>query len=73
MRKALVSPNEPVHSGYRVADVVDVAFSVAAPLFWVDCEDHIQPDVHFYDVESAQILPAPDIAQSNADDSIRFA
>lgn len=34
---ALISPNEPRETGYRVAQVEDVPNEVASPLFWVPC------------------------------------
>ena len=44
MKKALVSPNETrriseTEIGYLIADVVDVEFDVASPMFWIDVPD----------------------------------
>lgn len=58
--KALISPNEPVATGYRVAEFADAEFQVAGPLFWLevpaldgDCGSY------YYEPESAQVLPVP--------------
>ena len=58
--KALISPNEPVSTGYRVAEFADAEFPVAAPLFWLevaaldgDCGSY------YYDPPSEQVLPVP--------------
>ena len=61
--KALISPNEPAYSyggnllGYRVAQVNDVEFPVAPPLFWTDCPDDCVADLWYY--SSGQCLPKP--------------
>lgn len=59
MRKALISPNELVESGYRVAEVIDVAFEVAEPLFWVDCADNVVADQFYFTDGSIKAIPAP--------------
>jgi len=59
MKYALISPNELVETGYRVAEVTDNQFDVAQPLFWVDCDDNIIADQYFYDTATQQILPVP--------------
>ena len=49
MKQALISPaevvfdysNPPMPIGARVAEVMDAAFEVAAPLFWVPCADDV--------------------------------
>jgi hypothetical protein len=60
--KALISPNEqsryisswnggtPVFTvvGERVAEVAEVAFPVAEPLFWVDCPNNLDADKYGY-------------------------
>jgi hypothetical protein len=45
MKKALISPNEVLGDGARVAQVADVDFPVAVPLFWVDCDDSVTADM----------------------------
>jgi hypothetical protein len=63
---ALISPNEKAVSwdgtvlGQRVAEVVQETFQVAPPLFWVDCDDTIQPDRFYYlDGTFGPIPPPP--------------
>ena len=36
MKQALISPLEPIEDGFRIAEVTDVAFPVAQPLYWVE-------------------------------------
>jgi len=57
--KALISPIEPVQSGYRVAQVEQSAFDVALPLFWVDCTNEIKADRFWYDPldQSLKLVP----------------
>ena len=59
MKHALISPNEPRENGYRVAEVVDQAFEVAPPLFWVECADDVVADVYYYDPATQQIVLIP--------------
>lgn len=59
--KALISPNEPRETGYRVAQVVDdnLQFDVADPLFWVSCSNEILADQFWYDPSDETIKPFP--------------
>lgn len=57
--KALISPNEPVETGYRVAQVEEQAFEVAPPLFWVDCANYVKADQYWYDPSDQLIKPIP--------------
>jgi hypothetical protein len=57
--KALISPNEPAHGGYRVAEVGPAEFPVAPPLFWVDCSDEVVADDYYYDPADESIKPLP--------------
>lgn len=65
MRKALVSPMEPIvdregNDGFRVAHVVDESYEVASPLFWVDCPDECVQDFWGYvDNKLVDISPVP--------------
>jgi len=59
MKNALISPNEIRESGYRVAEVVDSVFEVAAPLFWVSCDDTVQADVYWYNQETNEFILVP--------------
>lgn len=56
---ALISPNESVESGYRVAEVALTTFEVAPPLFWVDCADDVIADQFYYDPTDDQIKAVP--------------
>ena len=54
-------PYKPVYSNYdnscRVAEVLDTAFEVAQPLFWVDCADDVVADQFYYDTVAQTINP----------------
>jgi len=43
----------------RVAEVMDTAFEIAPPLFWVDCADNVVADQFYYESQTQQILPTP--------------
>lgn len=55
MKYALICPNQPVASGFRVADIVESKFEVASPLFWVACVEEVQADLYWYNPEDASI------------------
>jgi hypothetical protein len=57
--KALISPNELVESGCRVAQVAVTAFEVTPPLFWVDCADDVVADEFYYDIAAQTINAVP--------------
>ena len=59
MKEALISPNEPRETGYRVAQVVEQGqtFEVGAPLFWTSCADDVVADQFWYD-PSDQLIKA---------------
>lgn len=66
MKKALICPNEPVDffdgkAGYRVAQTKpsENIFSVADPLYWVDCADEVAADVWYFDPADATIKAVP--------------
>lgn len=65
MKKALISPNEVSYNyegiilGTRVAQVSDYSFEVAPPLFWIDCDDDIDADKYYYDMQSQTIIAKP--------------
>lgn len=42
--KALIDPREN-----RICQVQETEFAIAEPLFWVDCPDHVVPDVYVWD------------------------
>lgn len=57
--QALISPNEPVQSGYRVAEVSVTTFEVAPPMFWVECADDVVADQWWYDPSDSTVKPIP--------------
>ena len=57
MKEALISPQEPRKTGYRVAQVEQQEFEVAPPLFWVDCADDVVADQFWYDPVDQTIKP----------------
>jgi hypothetical protein len=66
MKKALICPNEPVNlfdgkTGYRVAQTepLENIFSVADPLYWVDCADEVVSDFWYFDHADATIKAVP--------------
>jgi hypothetical protein len=59
MKKALISPNELVQQGYRVAEVCAAAFEVAEPLFWIDCADDVAADQFWFDPVNQTIVGIP--------------
>lgn len=59
MKKALISPDEPTQTGYRVAEVADQTFEVAQPMFWVNCGDEVVADQFWYDPNDQLIKPVP--------------
>jgi hypothetical protein len=68
--KALISPTEPRKTGYRVAQVEQQEFEVAAPLFWVTCADYVVADQYWYDPSDQTIklipIPVPTAAENKA-------
>ena len=71
MKNALISPNEvvsyisgwndqsPIYTtlGSRVAEVVNLSFEVALPLFWVVCDDTVVADQFYYNGTAIQAIP----------------
>lgn len=62
--KALISPNEKVtdylgNVGERVAQVQQMSFEVAPPLFWTDCPNDCVADQWWYYGGSCQPIPQP--------------
>lgn len=47
--KALICPNESASTGFRIAEISETGFEVAEPLFWVECDETITSNEHFYD------------------------
>jgi len=59
--KALISPNEVIAAGYRVAEVCENEFEVAAPLFWVNCPDNVNANEYLFNpaTEGFESIPQP--------------
>ena len=64
-KKALISTVEPRESGYRVAQVEDVAniFETSSDLFWVDCADNVVADQFWYDPADGLIKANPIVVE----------
>jgi len=75
MKEALISPNEPRETGYRVAQVVDQyqTFEVAQPLFWVECADDVVQDQFWYNPQTQTIEPNPPPPPPSAEDNKKTA
>ncbi len=65
MMFALISPNETIvdwdnnYLGVRVAQVEAQSFDVAAPLFWVECDDNCVPQECYYANNAIHQTPPP--------------
>jgi hypothetical protein len=66
MKQALISPNENTRDpntdnilGQRIVEVRDTIFDVAPPLFWIECDDTVEPDKWYYSLETQQINIVP--------------
>ena len=62
-KQALISPNEPRETGYRVAQVESQTFEVGAPLFWTECADNVVADQFWYDPSDDLIKAFPVVVQ----------
>jgi hypothetical protein len=71
MKEALISPNEPRESGYRVAQVEPdgQTFEVGAPLFWTSCADDVVADQFWYDPSDSTIKPIPIVVEDTPEES----
>lgn len=73
MKHALISKNEPVEQGYRVAQVQaegeNFEISDAGDLFWIDVEDHVIPDQYWYDPVTETVKEVPKVSVDSAADS----
>ena len=63
-KQALISPNEPRESGYRVAQVELETFEVGAPLFWTPCADNVVADQFWYDPQDKLIKANPVVVEA---------
>lgn len=61
--KALISLNETINNGYRVAQVEpdDKIFEVHSKLLWVDCPDNVKADFFWYNPTSKTFVELPPI------------
>jgi len=59
MKYALISPNEYVHDGLRIAQVCSEKFEVAPPLYWIKCSDNVFSETHYYN-EKVLEIPVPE-------------
>jgi hypothetical protein len=42
---------------YRIAEVEQVAFDVADPMFWIDCPDECKPNTWYFKDNQVQPIP----------------
>jgi hypothetical protein len=63
-KQALISPNEPRESGYRVAQVELETFEVGSPLFWTPCDDNVVADQFWYDPADKLIKANPVVVEA---------
>jgi hypothetical protein len=75
-KQALISPNEPRETGYRVAQVVDdgQTFEVGG-CFWTACADEVVADQFWYNPNTKTIEPNPPYvpnAEENKQIAIKF-
>ena len=60
MKYALISPEESVQDGVRIAQVYSKRFLVAAPLYWIKCKDDVFAETHYYhQIEGVLEIPVP--------------
>jgi hypothetical protein len=63
MKFALISPLDIEHtrtsSGARIAQIEDQPFTVAAPYFWIACDETIDTIDYSYDLQINQIIFSP--------------
>ena len=51
---------ENIANSARIAEVRDSSFSVAPPMFWVECPDDTVADQGYYDMVTNEIKPFPE-------------
>jgi hypothetical protein len=56
---ALVSPNETIENGFKIVNVVVEPFQASEPMFWVEWNDNITSETHYYVPESQTVEPIP--------------
>lgn len=73
MNYALISPQELVYSyegtllGERIAEVSQMPFEVAPPLYWIECADDVNANDWYFQTETAtcELIPLPPITIEN--------
>lgn len=53
----------PVIGSCRIVQVQDSAFEVAEPLFWTDCPDDCISNEWYYNTETKECLPLPNVPE----------
>lgn len=61
---ALINPDQPVvvdgvSVGYAILKVMYGIETVPSPQFWVECEQDLNPQTHYYDPTTQSIKPIP--------------
>lgn len=56
---ALISPLEDRASGFRLAQIEPEPFVIAEPFFWVECDESVTVETHFYDPAAKAVLAIP--------------
>jgi len=60
MKYALISPNESIQDGVRIAQVCSKRFPVAPPLYWIKCNDNVFAETHYYHMTDGILeIPVP--------------
>ena len=65
--KSYIAIYEPIPNSAILCDFTEVEFDVAPPLFWIDCEERLDPFFYYYDlisktikyIDHAEIPPMP--------------
>lgn len=59
--KALISPEEIVLNGARIAQVEEQEFPVGSPLFWTECPSDCVADLWYYNdqTQTCELVPVP--------------
>ena len=62
MKFAYISTQEPFSLGVRIVQIQDTKdglVDVDGLLFWVECNDDVKPETHYYDMSDNQIKSVP--------------
>lgn len=68
--KALISPQETVADGFRIAHVGTEEFPVAEPLYWADVPDDVTQDSHYYTPSRGAVVRPAEAPQADATDPL---